>query len=235
MNRLLTNAPSCPKYSGDVRSGIKDEIGQLGIRENYGRDFNDPAVTGEVIVSPPSWMTQGEWDQAVLRAGERALKQDAKRKYKPFPSSKKQSTEDNCHTVTSDIIESAGGSIPQFNPPGLNPGLRTRNASLRFCARCLLPRGFCSCYGLDQSRPGTSVDGRMGRRRTGSPGFRDDRADAMAFRRAKAPAFAAYPSSGRGPIHMVHRRYGGCARLAISQATRPWSDGSPQSHPVKSC
>jgi RHS repeat-associated protein len=109
-------------------SGIRDDTGQLGVRENYSPDFSDPVVTGEVIVPPPSWMTQGEWDQAVLRAGERALKQDASRKYKPFPSSKKHSTEGNCHTVTSDIVESAGGSIPNFDPPGLNPGLRTEKA-----------------------------------------------------------------------------------------------------------
>ena len=34
----------------------------------------------------------------------------------------------NCHVATSDIIEGAGGKIPDgTNPPGLNPGLRVKD------------------------------------------------------------------------------------------------------------
>jgi hypothetical protein len=42
------------------------------------------------------------------------------RPYAKFPGP----TECNCHKTTVEIIEGAGGSVPDLDPVGFNPGLR---------------------------------------------------------------------------------------------------------------
>ena len=68
-------------------------------------------------------MSQSDWDQAVLNAGEAALKLNGKRRHRPLggDGGKKSG---NCNTTTDQLIKNAGGSVPNnFNPNGLNPGI----------------------------------------------------------------------------------------------------------------
>lgn len=102
-------------------SGIKDDNGNLGVRKDYPADEK---AKESVVVPPPAGMTQEEWDDAVIQAGEDALKLDGQRDYKLFGGDGGK-TSGNCHSTTSDIIENAGGSVPSgFDPVGANPGLR---------------------------------------------------------------------------------------------------------------
>lgn len=78
-------------------------------------------ITDSVLIPPPMGMTQDQWDNAVIQAGEGLLlipPQD----YAIFPG--RSNTKGNCHITTNRILNNAGGSlVPGFNPPGLNPGL----------------------------------------------------------------------------------------------------------------
>ena len=78
-------------------------------------------ITDSIVIPPPVGMTQKQWDNAVIQAGERLLltpPQD----YAIFPGS--NGSKGNCHVTTNRLLNNAGGSLVQgFNPPGLNPGL----------------------------------------------------------------------------------------------------------------
>ena len=78
-------------------------------------------ITDSVFIPPPVGMTQKQWDNAVIQAGERLLlvpPQD----YAIFPGA--SGSKSNCHVTTHRLLNNAGGSLVQgFNPPGLNPGL----------------------------------------------------------------------------------------------------------------
>ena len=67
-------------------------------------------------------MSQDEWDEAVIKAAENLLNNLPPQGYDPFPDG--SGAEGNCHTTTNRILNNAGGVLPpNFNPPGLNPGL----------------------------------------------------------------------------------------------------------------
>jgi uncharacterized protein RhaS with RHS repeats len=102
--------------------GYKDGD-KLAVRMNDPSDAIGSADKGRILVPPPAGMTQSDWDQAVLNAGYRALGLNKKRDYKPFGGDGGNKS-GNCNTTTKQIIEGAGGSIPNgFNPTGLNPGI----------------------------------------------------------------------------------------------------------------
>jgi len=104
-----------------------DEDGKLGVKENLDRDFTpseDNPETSKTVVPPPPGMNQEQWDKSVRESAEREKKKDKKRKYKRFGGDGGK-TSGNCHSVTSNIIEGAGGKVPKdYNPPGFAPGLR---------------------------------------------------------------------------------------------------------------
>ncbi len=70
-------------------------------------------------------MTQDEWDEAVKKFGqEECDTMDEKRDYKLFGGDGGVES-GNCHTVTRQLIQGAGGQIPDsYDPPKSNPGLR---------------------------------------------------------------------------------------------------------------
>ena len=69
-------------------------------------------------------MNQEQWDKSVRESAEREKKKDKKRKCKRFGGDGGK-TSGNCHSVTSNISEGAGGKVPKnYNPPGAAPGLR---------------------------------------------------------------------------------------------------------------
>ena len=104
-------------------SGTK-EGDNLGVKKNDPSDTKPDKPSGGVEVPPPDGLTQDQWDKAVKDSGEKELNKHNQRDYDPGggDGGKKSG---NCHSTTSDIIEGAGGKIPKYNPPGLNPGLRT--------------------------------------------------------------------------------------------------------------
>jgi len=96
--------------------------GTLGVEKNYKSDYN-AIVSSRQVIPPPEGLTKKQWDQKVLREGEKQMEKNGKREYRPFGGDDGK-TSGNCHTVTREIIEGAGGTIPkQYDPPGANPGL----------------------------------------------------------------------------------------------------------------
>jgi RHS repeat-associated protein len=96
--------------------------GTLGVEKNYKPDYN-AFTSSKQPIPPPQGMTQKEWDQKVLKEGEKQLGKDGKRDYKPLGGDGGDKS-GNCHTVAREIIDGAGGSIPKtYDPPGANPGL----------------------------------------------------------------------------------------------------------------
>ena len=78
-------------------------------------------ITDSIVIPPPVGMTQNQWDNAVIQAGERLLLMPPQ-DYAIFPDS--SGSKSNCHVTTNRLLNSAGGSLVRgFNPPGLNPGL----------------------------------------------------------------------------------------------------------------
>ncbi|MEP5568882.1 MAG: RHS repeat-associated core domain-containing protein [Halioglobus sp.] len=78
-------------------------------------------ITDSVVIPPPVGMTQNQWDNAVIQAGERLLLMPPQ-DYAIFPGS--SGSKSNCHVTTNRLLNNAGGSLVRgFNPPGLNPGL----------------------------------------------------------------------------------------------------------------
>jgi RHS repeat-associated protein len=107
-------------------SGI-DDSGKLGVRKNYPADCKPTKKNPETSrckIPPPPGMNQGQWDDAIKKSGENEMKKDRQRKYKLFGGDGgKQSG--NCHCVSRQIIQGAGGQIPpNYDPPGANPGIR---------------------------------------------------------------------------------------------------------------
>ena len=74
------------------------------------------------MASPPAQLTQNQWDEVVSNSGTID--------YEKLGGDGGKTT-GNCNTTSSDIIENAGGKIPFFDPPGLNPGLRTGPSPLK--------------------------------------------------------------------------------------------------------
>jgi len=69
-------------------------------------------------------MNQEQWDKSVRESAEREKKKDKKGKYKELGGDG-GITSGNCHSVTSNIIEGAGGKVPKnYDPPGAAQGLR---------------------------------------------------------------------------------------------------------------
>lgn len=104
------------------------EGAKLGVKINNPPDLNpskDNPVRSRHEVPPPKGMSQDEWDKSAVESIKRESQKSEHREYKLFggDGGKKSG---NCHVVTSDIIEGAGGKIPSnVEPPGLDPGLRT--------------------------------------------------------------------------------------------------------------
>jgi len=107
-------------YSGTAPAG-----GKLGVEKDYNGDSGKAGNKGNVVVPPPKGMTQDEWDEAVKKAGEDAVKTDKTKDYDKYGGDGGIKS-GNCNSTTSDIIEGAGGKIPYFDPTGYNPGLRTK-------------------------------------------------------------------------------------------------------------
>lgn len=98
----------------------------LIVEKNRGSDwlasFN--GSTSSIVVPPPSGMTQGEWDNHVIASGDAQVKLSGEREYS-IGGGDGGSKSGNCHAISSGIIEGAGGTIPNYDPNGYNPGLRT--------------------------------------------------------------------------------------------------------------
>ena len=85
----------------------------------------DNPVTSSEEIPPPCGMTQDEWDEAVKKSWQKQCDtQDEKREYKLWGGDGGvESGNSNC--VTRQIIQGAGGQIPDsYDPPKPNPGLR---------------------------------------------------------------------------------------------------------------
>ena len=110
-----------------------DNKGRLAVLKNDDKDYfhnyqRPPAKPSDwTVIPPPNGMTQDEWDKKVLESGDRAV-EDAKPRHRTYAKSGGDDgkTSGNCHTISSEIIEKAGGVIPKdYDPPGANPGLRS--------------------------------------------------------------------------------------------------------------
>ena len=108
-------------------SGTDEKGNKLGVKLNSPPDFSPTKSNPETArtkVPPPAGMTQTQWDQAVLASMARKQLKDEARQYKLLGGDSGK-TSGNCHVITSDVIEGAGGTVPKtFNPPGFTPKLR---------------------------------------------------------------------------------------------------------------
>ena len=107
-----------------------DENGKLGVKKNIPKDFSPTPknpVTSSQEIKPPAGMTQDQWDEAVKKSGEKQCASiDEKRDYKLLGGDRGVDS-GNCHCVTRQIIQGAGGKVPQsYDPPGANPGLHKK-------------------------------------------------------------------------------------------------------------
>jgi hypothetical protein len=83
-------------------------------------DTGNVNITDSVTIPVPQGMKELEFDEAVLNQAN-TMMQAAPSTYEVFPDN---ATEGNCHTTTTNLIQGAGGDIPDdFDPKGLNPGL----------------------------------------------------------------------------------------------------------------
>jgi RHS repeat-associated protein len=115
----VTDSSGVTLYSGTNEPGNKND---LGVRKNYLPDVN-AKINSRVLVPPPPNMTQAQWDAAVRSSGETTLKRHLKRNYAALGGDGGK-TSGNCHVVTKEIVEGAGGSIPAgYEPPAAHPGL----------------------------------------------------------------------------------------------------------------
>jgi hypothetical protein len=104
-------------------SGLQAEDGTLAIVQDYGPDIHATTITSTTVVPTPDGMSQTEWDLAVIDSGHRALSRSGTRDY-ALMGGDGGNRSGNCHVVTDEILEGAGGDVPSHcNPPGLNPGL----------------------------------------------------------------------------------------------------------------
>jgi RHS repeat-associated protein len=102
----------------------KNDAGKNEARRNDPSDHgqNHLPRTSSITIPPPTGMTQDKWDNAVKGAGENRVNTQVQ-EYKLFGGDGGKES-GNCHTTSRNIIEDAGGQIPQnYDPPGLNPGL----------------------------------------------------------------------------------------------------------------
>lgn len=107
-------------------SSFKDNGQNLIIEDHpYDSGPTQLPLTTLVEIDPPNPnITPDQWDAMVIASAERQM-DGPPRPYEPFPpSTPVNGPGGNCHSTTKDIIEGAGGSIPNdFNPPGINTGL----------------------------------------------------------------------------------------------------------------
>lgn len=111
-------------------TGMKDSpTGRLDIIKNFGADHSATrhfGLTSRKRIPPPQGMSQNDWDNAVKESAERERKKRLRREYKLLGGDSGE-TSGNCHTVTREIIEGAGGEVPpDYDPPGFNPDLNSR-------------------------------------------------------------------------------------------------------------
>jgi len=77
-------------------------------------------ITDSIVIPIPAGMTEAQLDQSVLDQAQRMIN-GVSDVYRLFPN---DPGEGNCHVTTTNLINGAGGGIPQnYNPQGLNPGL----------------------------------------------------------------------------------------------------------------
>jgi len=98
---------------------------RLAVIKNYKRDYDKVAARGQAEVPPPPNMSQKEWDEAVIQAGDNALDEfHLKLEFSGFfPCGESRG---NCGTAAKYIIEYAGGSVPSYKAfLGFTPGLLT--------------------------------------------------------------------------------------------------------------
>ena len=106
-------------YSG---TDVKPKDGNLDIVKDSPLDINptkDNPITSKTIIPPPKGMTQEQWDKACRKSAEDLKKKNdkEKRRFGPFRA-KKGTNIGNCNSVTVEIIEGAGGKIPEGYDPG---------------------------------------------------------------------------------------------------------------------
>jgi RHS repeat-associated protein len=91
---------------------------------NHESDTGDVEITDSVQIPVPEGMSAAEFDQSVLDQAESMMKEKPQ-SYEIFPEASEG--EGNCHTTTTELINGAGGKIPEkFDPDGLNPDLNER-------------------------------------------------------------------------------------------------------------
>ncbi|GHB58824.1 hypothetical protein GCM10008107_04860 [Psychrosphaera saromensis] len=96
--------------------------GKNVVSKNHSSDTSPHSFAGTAVVSPPEGMTQEQFDNSVLAQGEKMIDSDSL-DYSAFPSSD-TSSEGNCHTTTRNLVNGAGGKIPEnYDPKGMNPDL----------------------------------------------------------------------------------------------------------------
>ena len=94
--------------------------GKNVVSKNHSSDTSPHLFAGTTVISPPKWMTQEQFDNAVLAQGENMINSDSL-DYSAFPS---LDNEGNCHTTTRILINGAGGGISEnYDPKGMNPDL----------------------------------------------------------------------------------------------------------------
>ena len=97
--------------------------GQNVVSMNHSSDTSPHMNAGSVVISPPEGMTQEQFDSAVIAQGE-AMVNSESLEYSAFPNSD-NSGEGNCHTTTRNLVNGAGGKIPEsYDPKGMNPDLQ---------------------------------------------------------------------------------------------------------------
>lgn len=95
----------------------------LGVIKNYKRDYDKPPHRGVIVIPPPEGVTENEWDDIIIEAGDR-VRDSLHKKLSfsgPFPN---HTVRGNCCTIVNAIIEVAGGCIPYKKLRGFTPGLK---------------------------------------------------------------------------------------------------------------
>jgi len=117
---VVVNKDGKVTFSGTNEPGLK-----LGVIKNRESDYNRINGVTPVEIAAPKGMTEEQWDDAVIKSGDWQTQKSLKRNYDLLGGDRGY-TSGNCHVVTTQIIEGAGGEIPadiEKRVPGLIPGM----------------------------------------------------------------------------------------------------------------
>lgn len=96
--------------------------GKNQVSMNHPSDLSKHMNIGAITISPPKGITTEQFDKSVLDQGQSMIDSESL-DYSAFPGADSPG-EGNCNTTTRNLINGAGGKIPQgFDPKGMNPDL----------------------------------------------------------------------------------------------------------------